>query len=87
LISKQQQQQHTVLSNIRIISNRNREGDGDETAGVRLCQRIKEKGSEWAHVPFMIYCWDTSLVKDLPQEEGVYLTSKSADVIQFVFGK
>jgi len=36
-----------IAESICVISNRSRPGDGDETAGVRLCHWLKEEGSEW----------------------------------------
>src|SRR5690606_17963845 len=61
-------------ANIRIISNGFRSGDGEESAGVRLCQWLQQN---WNHVPFMLYCSNKSLVKDLPKNDNfVFLTDK-----------
>jgi len=73
-----------IAKSICVISNRSRPGDGDECAGVRLCHWLKEEGSEWKEVPFMIYCFHPELVCDLPKYEGVFLTKKSDEVLKFV---
>jgi len=56
------------------VSFQERIGDGDETAGVRLCHWLKEEGSEWKNVPFLIYCFNLELVQDLPTYKGVFMT-------------
>jgi len=73
-----------IVDKILIISNRNRPGDGDECAGVRLCQWVKEEGSEWKDVPFIIYCFLPDLVCDLPKFKDVLLTNDRKEVFKFV---
>ena len=68
-------------ADIRIISNRFRKGDGEESAGVRLCQWLQQ---EWQTVPFLLYCGNTALVKDLPQHAK--LTQDARDVMKFALG-
>ena len=68
---------------IRIISNRNRAGDGDETAGIRLLQWLHHVGSEWKNVPFLVFCGDKKLVKDMPLGENCFLTDSEAAVKKF----
>jgi len=47
---------------LRIISSRNRPSDGDETAGERLCQWLKDPKSQWSGTPFLLFSDDTSAV-------------------------
>ena len=66
-----------------VISNRAREGDGDECAAVRLLQWLRQKGSEYAHFPFLIFCGNPKLVKDLPEEPNVLVTNDVAVLKKF----
>ena len=63
---------------LRVISNRNRPGDGDESAGVRLLQWLHHEGSEWNFVPFLLFCGDTKRVKDMPSKNNCFLTDTNA---------
>jgi len=74
---------HRESNKIRIISNRNRPGDGDESAGVRLLQWLRQKESEWQHIPFLLYCGNAKLVQDLRQGPDVIVTDSRADVLKF----
>jgi len=76
-----------TLKDIRVISNRFREGDGEESAGVRLCSWFKDENSEWKHVPFMIYCGKHKLVCDLPKYESVFLANEEVEVYEFAIKK
>ena len=69
-------------TDIRIISNRFQEGDGEESAGVRLCQWL-QKEQKWSKIPFMLFCEDPSLVKDLPKEDHIHLTKNGKDLVTF----
>ena len=66
---------------IRITSNKFRKGDEDESAGVRLCQWLQH---EWSHIPFMLFCEDAILVKDLPKGDNVRQpTKREKDLLKF----
>ena len=65
----------------RIISSKFRQGDGEESAGVRLCQQLQIE--KWSDIPFMLFCEDGSLVKDLPKGEHIHLTKKRKELLKF----
>jgi len=65
---------------LKIISNRNRPGDGEESAGVRLFQCLHES-DDWQHIPFLLFCGNANLVKDLPS--GVLVTDTEDGVVKF----
>jgi len=67
-----------------MISNRNRPGDGDESAGVRLCDWVKEARSTWSSVPFILFCFQIDLVCDLPKYDGVFLIKDSRELFKIV---
>ena len=69
-----------------VISNRTREGDGDECAGVRLFQWLRQKGSEYAHFPFLLFCGNPKLVEDLPKEPNVFVTNDVSVLRKFALG-
>ena len=65
---------------IRIISSKFRKDDGGESAGVRLCQWLQQ---EYSNIPFMLFCEDGTLVKDLPKGEHIHLAKKGKHLIEF----
>jgi len=67
---------------ISIISNGYRENDGGESAGIRLCQFLKQDGSEWKDIPFLLFCSNKNLVHD-PKFPVFTITDKSQDVLKF----
>ena len=71
---------HGTVSDIRIITNRMRPSDGDESAGVRTCQWILNN-DDYKHIPIMIYCGNPSLVADLPP--GAKLTNDPVVLFEF----
>ena len=68
---------------LRVISNRYRQGDGEEDAGVRLLQWLHYEGSEWSHVPFLLFCGDKKQVKTMPLENNCFLTDTEDDLKRF----
>ena len=50
---------------------------------MRLCRWIKQKGSDWEHLQFLLFCGDKKLILDLPDAAGVIVSDKESDVIKF----
>ena len=71
----------TKGKDIRIISSKYREGDGEESAGVRLCQQLQLE--KWSEVPFMLFCEDASLVKGLIKGENIFITKNKKELLKF----
>ena len=69
-------------TDIRIISSKFRKGDGEESAGVRLCQWLQQE-QKWSSIPFMLFCEDGSLVTDLPNGDHIHLTKNGKDLVKF----
>lgn len=67
-------------SQIKLVSTRFRAGDGEESAGVRLYQWLQS--SEWARIPFLLYCSDASKVKDMPK--GGTVTDSDSALIEWI---
>jgi len=62
---------HTAFSpaNLRIISNSYGNEESGESSGVRLCQWLQK--TEWKDIPFLLFCGDTSKIKDVYYSEYI----------------
>ena len=76
------------LSHLKIASNRFRGDDGEEAGGVRLLQWLRQPGSEWISIPFILFCGNANFVKhEMPSGEGISLTDNPTDFVKLVTKK
>ena len=76
------------LSHLKIASNRFRGADGEEVGGVRLLQWLRQPGSEWNNIPFILFCGNANLVKhEMPTGDGIFFTDNTPDFIKLVTKK
>jgi len=64
----------------KIVSTDFRENDGEESAGVRLYQWHLQ--NQWSQIPFIRFCKDMSIVKDVPK--GVPVTSSEKELLEWI---
>jgi hypothetical protein len=69
----------------KIASNRYRAGDGDEVAGIRLLQSLRQDGNPWKKTPFILFCGSVKAVKpEFPVDVDIFLTDKEQKFIKYV---
>jgi len=68
---------------VRIISNKFHEGYGDEVAGERLCQWVKDPNSGWQHCPCLLF-GDSAGVQLKPNvKKGLWISNNVEELVVF----
>jgi len=69
---------------LRVITNRDREGDGNEEAGALFVQWLRST-ELFAKTPCLLYCADTSRVSHVHNpRHHTFVSANSAFALQFV---
>ena len=79
----EQLQQMAARNGLRIITNRNRPGDGGSMAGQRISEWLRSEDSLWRDVPVMMFCKEDRSVKHLASILNIIVTCNPEVAVRF----